>query len=299
MLNIRLRSIIEIAPLRLIAAGLGMLLCLQAFARDPVSTYLKAVRANDTAFLAKMPQLGLDEGSRDEQRNNLLMIAIREENDSFAMALLKQKAWQSKEVLEHENQLGETALMFAALMGSERVTRRLIELGAQVSKPGWTALHYAATSGHNDLIRLLVDKSAYLDAASPAGATPLMMAARFNHRESAKLLLELGADPTLKNQVGMTAKDYAVGNADKDLVFWIELGEVSYMSRFLTGTLKVDPNVSLKDLVERSGGSVQTSRLDSGSSGKGATKSGPLQPVDDTPAEGSSPVAVEVFKGIR
>lgn len=268
---------------------------------DPVSAYLKAVRDNDSAFLAKMPQLGLGEGSRDEKRNNLLMIAIREGNDSFAMALLKQKPWQSKAVLEHQNQLGETALMFAALKGSERVSAMLIELGAQVNKPGWTALHYAATSGSANLVRLLVDKSAYLDATSSSGVTPLMMAARFNHRDTVKLLMELGADPTLKNQSGMTARDYATKNANKDLQFWIELGEVSFISKYLAGTLKVDPNIPLKDLVEKSGGRVQTSKsadVTPGAITPAAVKPAPPQPVDDAPVTPAG-TNVEVFGGIR
>jgi uncharacterized protein len=56
---------------------------------------------------------------------------------------------------------------------------------------------------------MLLDENAYIDAASPNGTTPLMMAAMYGTTEAVKLLLESGADPTLRNQLGMSAWDFA------------------------------------------------------------------------------------------
>ena len=84
-------------------------------ARDVLQAFGLAVRANDASFLARLPQLGLDERTRDDLRNNLLMIAIRDDGQAIALGLLRQKRWQTKEVLNYENQLGETALMIAAV----------------------------------------------------------------------------------------------------------------------------------------------------------------------------------------
>ncbi|MEP6970560.1 MAG: ankyrin repeat domain-containing protein, partial [Betaproteobacteria bacterium] len=100
-------------------------------------------------------------------------------------------------------------LMLAALAGQLDISKRLIDLGADVNKPGWTPLHYAATRGHLDLMRLLLDKNAYIDAASPNGTTPLMMAAFYGTPSAVKLLLEAGADPLLRNQQDLTAIDFA------------------------------------------------------------------------------------------
>ena len=58
-------------------------------------------------------------------------------------------------------------------------------------------------------MRLLLENFAYIDAASPNGTTPLMMAAMYGNSSAVKLLLEAGADPTLKNQLGLTAIDFA------------------------------------------------------------------------------------------
>ena len=71
-------------------------------------------------------------------------------------------------------------------------------------------MHYAATGGHVELIRLLLEESAYIDAESPNGTTPLMMAARYGSAKATQLLIDEGADLQIKNQLGLTALDFAV-----------------------------------------------------------------------------------------
>ena len=90
----------------------------------------------------------------------------------------------------------------------------LISRDADVNKPGWTPLHYAATGGHMEIVQLLLDHDAYIDAESPNGTTPLMMAARYGNVATAQLLLDAGADATLRNGIGLSAVDFAteVGN---------------------------------------------------------------------------------------
>ena len=56
---------------------------------------------------------------------------------------------------------------------------------------------------------LLLEEHAYIDAASPNGTTPLMMAAHYGTASAVKLLLEGDADPTLKNDLGLSAFDFA------------------------------------------------------------------------------------------
>jgi ankyrin repeat protein len=86
-----------------------------------------------------------------------------------------------------------------------------------VNKKGWTPLHYAATNGHDEIVKILLDHSAYIDAGSPNGTTPLMMAARGGHLSTVKLLLDSGADLRVKNQIGMTAVDFAKRYNEKDV----------------------------------------------------------------------------------
>ncbi|MEY3062523.1 MAG: hypothetical protein RI994_1775 [Pseudomonadota bacterium] len=105
---------------------------------------------------------------------------------------------QPKVNLNVRNSHGESALMLLCLKGDLELAKMLIKRDADINHPGWTALHYAA------------DESAYIDAESPNGTTPLMMAARYGNEKAVQLLINEGADLTLKNQLGLTALDFAV-----------------------------------------------------------------------------------------
>src|SRR3546814_14966726 len=69
--------------------------------------------------------------------------------------------------------IGDTALMIAAYKTNKPAVMALLERGAAVNKQGWTPLHYAAASGDNEIVKMLMDKSAQLDALSPNGTTQI------------------------------------------------------------------------------------------------------------------------------
>jgi ankyrin repeat protein len=131
---------------------------------------------------------------------------------------MKLESWKSFEILiRHplirlnvKNKHDETPLMLVCLKGHLALAKQLIDLQADVNQPGWTPLHYAASSGQTAIVQLLLDHSAYIDAESPNGTTPLMMAARYGNFESLTLLINEGADVHLKNQQGLTALDFAI-----------------------------------------------------------------------------------------
>jgi len=64
---------------------------------------------------------------------------------------------------------------------------------------------------------MLLNRSAYIDAESPNKTTPIMMAARGGHILTVKLVLDEGADATLKNELGMSAMDFAEKHNHKDI----------------------------------------------------------------------------------
>ena len=59
---------------------------------------------------------------------------------------------------------------------------------------GWTCLKIAASAGHVDICRLLLDKEAQLEAKSIIGNTPLHLAASQGRVEIVRLLCDRGAD---------------------------------------------------------------------------------------------------------
>lgn len=107
------------------------------------------------------------------------------------------------------NSKDETPLMIASIKGDQELVAKLLARDAAVNKTGWAPLHYAATNGHISIMKVLLDKHAFIDAQSPNGTTPLMMAAGYGSAEAVKLLINEGADQSMKNQQGMTALDFA------------------------------------------------------------------------------------------
>jgi uncharacterized protein len=183
-----------------------------------VDSVVKEVKFDDVKSIQKELANGLDPNTTDSQGMPLIVIAAREKSDKVAALL----ANDPKTDLEKLDSAGENALMLAALNGDQDLAKLLIDKGAEVNKKGWAPLHYAAANGHDEMVQLLIKHSAYIDAASPNGTTPLMMAARGNHITTAKVLLDAGADPRVKNQLGMTALDFAKLYHAKDVTEGLE-----------------------------------------------------------------------------
>lgn len=67
----------------------------------------------------------------------------------------------------------------------------------------------SAASGDRHGVQLALDRGAHVDARSPGGATPLILAATYGHAGAVRLLLESRADPALRTRGGRTAYDAA------------------------------------------------------------------------------------------
>lgn len=167
--------------------------------------FFTAIKRDDAGAVINLLNRGFDANTLSPVGEHGLLLALREPSLKVAGVLIN---WPSTKV-ETRNRQDESPLMLAALKGLTDVCQQLISKGANVNKPGWTPLHYAATHGHLAVIDLLLEKHAYIDAASPNGSTPLMLAASYGTPAAVKLLLESGADPMLKNDLGLTAIDFA------------------------------------------------------------------------------------------
>jgi ankyrin repeat protein len=193
------------------ASILRKMLCLVAFflgtpaLAGSFDDFFIAIKQDNPAALTALLQRGFDPNTVDAQGIPGLIVAMKEPALKAAAALI---AWP-KTNIEARSPQDESALMFAALKGEISLVRQLIARDADVNKPGWTPLHYASTGGHLNIMRLLLEHHAYIDAESPNGTTPLMMAAHYGTPAAVKLLLEEGADPMLKNQLGLTALDFS------------------------------------------------------------------------------------------
>ena len=79
------------------------------------------------------------------------------------------------------------------------------------------ALVYAARKPGLDIIKLLLENGAALNAKNRDGATALMSASANGYMEVVKFLLEQGIDINARDNGGMSALRFAVANENDDV----------------------------------------------------------------------------------
>lgn len=104
----------------------------------------------------------------------------------------------------------------------DRCALALLNAGADSSlkhESGAMPIHLAAASNYLGALQALLDhRPQDVDAKTNIGITPLMMAATEGHAEAVRLLLQLGADRALKDDEGLTAKEVALKNGNDHLI---------------------------------------------------------------------------------
>lgn len=167
--------------------------------------FFSAVTQDDAPAVKRLLARGFDANTLDPKGNLGLMIALRTPSPKVAQALTE----APKIELNLLSAQGESPLMLAALKGQLALAELMVKKGADVNKTGWTPLHYAASGAHLPVMKLLLDNFAYIDAESPNGTTPLMMASMYGNAAAVQFLIDEGADPMLKNIQGLTAQQFA------------------------------------------------------------------------------------------
>lgn len=181
--------------------------------------FFRALELDQTDTMQTLLKRGFDPDSPNPQGQPALILAMQKGSAKAVNLLVN---WPGSN-LSIQNPQGETPLMLASINNQMDLAKVLIARGAAVNQTGWTPLHYAASKGHVEMMRLLIEHHAYLDAASPNGTTPLMMAAHYGSPMATKLLLEEGADPRLKNKLGLSALDFAKkAPAKADTVHYVQ-----------------------------------------------------------------------------
>ena len=197
--------------------GWALLGCTLAAQAGVQEEFFSAIRRDDASAISTLLLRGFDPNVRDAQGQFSTTFALKLDALRAVKALLQSPQLQ----VDARNASGESALMLAAIKGHTDIVKALLARDAEVNKTGWTPLHYAASgvqAQQTAIVALLLEHHAYIDAASPNGSTPLMMAAQYGTREVVKLLLDEGADPALKNQLGLGAADFALRADRPELV---------------------------------------------------------------------------------
>ncbi len=118
---------------------------------------------------------------------------------------------------------GESPLHRAALEGSGKAVKALLEAGADLNartRLGGTPLHLAAMKGNSEVVKLLLNAGADPNARDHRflGNTPLHWARYGKNGEVVKLLLEAGADPNARDKLARTPLHGAAGFGSSEMV---------------------------------------------------------------------------------
>ena len=170
--------------------------------------FFKAISFDDARSVSQLLERGFDPNSLDDKGQAPLYLSLREGSFKVAAVLLDHRATR----VDQANSVGETALMISALKGQTEWLQRLSARGASLepkTQPGWSALHYAASGPEPKAVQWLLEHGARVDARSPNGSTPLMMAARYGPEDAVSLLLKQGANARLRNDLDLSAADFA------------------------------------------------------------------------------------------
>lgn len=118
-------------------------------------------------------------------------------------------------------------LFEAAALGQAEIARGLLadnpSLATAYSHDGWTPLHLASFFGHREIVDLLLDHGAEIDARSRSERfardnTPLHAAAANRQTGVAEMLIERGADFNARDGSGFTPLGLAANNRNDILV---------------------------------------------------------------------------------
>ncbi|XP_064632635.1 ankyrin-2-like [Lineus longissimus] len=117
---------------------------------------------------------------------------------------------------------GATALHQASELGELKITKMLLEAGAQTEareihkdSPGFTPLHCAVIKGdqgsvYQEIVKVLVEAKCDINAQTDDGLTALHLSVQQDNVEMARLLNALGANPMIKTKSGQLASALAL-----------------------------------------------------------------------------------------
>jgi len=203
---------------RLIAAGADVTAA-NEFGSTPLA---EAATVGNAAVLAALLAAGAQVDAPGADGQTALMVVARSGNTAAAAALIEHGA----DVNAREAWREQTALMWAAAQSQPSMVSLLIEHGAEVDarsnvndwprqvtgeprrmyRPfgGLTPLLFAAREGCLECVRSLIAAGASLDLSDPKGVTALFLAIDNFHFDTAKLLIEAGANPNKWDWWGRT-----------------------------------------------------------------------------------------------
>lgn len=174
-----------------------------------------AARHEDTTVMELLLKAGAQVVYEDKSQCTALQAAISLNRPAAAELLLVNGAKIPGDV----SAISGWVLDWAARNGFWSVVKRLLEVGVDVDYRGGssrTALSFAAEAGEEELVRLLLDSNANIEAKDSDGQTPLFYAV--GHIGVVRLLLARGANPNTRDKYGRPPLSRAEARGSKDVI---------------------------------------------------------------------------------
>lgn len=172
---------------------------------DGSTALLWAAHQNDLDTAELLLGAGADANAANDFKMTPLSQACTNGSDAFVRLLLKSGANPNTPIAT-----GVTPLMTCARSGSVDAVKRLVEYGAalEAKEPDQhqTALMWAAAEHQLGVVQALIDAHADLKAHSKAGFTAMHFAARQGDQEMVQLLLAAGVNVNILSQAEAPAK---------------------------------------------------------------------------------------------
>lgn len=168
---------------------------------DGSTALLWAAHWNDLESAELLIRAGANANLTNDLRMTPLTLACTNRSVTLVQRLLEAGADPNAAIAT-----GETPIMTCAATGSDQAVRLLIARGANVNArepvQHQTALMWAASERHGDVVGTLIEHGAELAARTRKGFTALHFAAREGDLESAKRLIAAGLEVDVVSQPG-------------------------------------------------------------------------------------------------
>lgn len=170
---------------------------------------------NATDVVALLLESGADVNA-NSGRFSPLMAAAARGDPATAMLLIRRGA-----DVKAKNKFGFSAIHGASFNGTAELVSLLLVRDADpnLAVAGFTPAMWAAVQGKSDILKLLVERNANINARQKGeGTTALLWASTTGYKDVVDYLLDQGADPNVPDVRGYTPLSWAKRRGDSDIV---------------------------------------------------------------------------------